>query len=611
MVGAFSEASTGIELSPDGSRAYVTRLLTIFGGGLDVIDTSSKMSLAFINLGMPGQLVLAPDGSRLYAAIDATWVDTGYGAGFFPGRTVAVIDPRSNTQVASIDLGATGPNWTQQNTAKALVVTPDKRLVYISVPRLAYVAVADVNTNRVTATVPLVNPGALAANAGAGSTIVPFLIDAADDSATYASSGGTAVASVLANDTLGGVRPSFLHVTLSEVSSADPGISLDLATAAVRVAAGATLGAHALVYRICEIATPSNCDDATVTITVRAPYVIKAVKDQGTPTYGSVVSNVLANDTLAGVPATLSTVQLTQVSSTSSYIQLATHTGAVFVFVGAPAGPHTLRYRICELATPLNCSEAVVKVTVVALPIDAVNDAGTVTPAGGSAVANVLANDTFNAAVATTARVTLSVLSASGGVALNTATGAVSVPPALTPGSYALVYRICESANPTNCDSATVTVTVTGYPIDAVNDSARASSKPPSAVTILASVLANDWYAGVRATISSVRLTQVSSGSPNIVLDTATGAVRLLRKTDSGAYSLVYRICAVADAGQLRSGDCFDRSEREWSLGLIPGRTFHATFVPRPCRRERTFRCGAPEAQAGVGEVFLSSRRRA
>jgi large repetitive protein len=252
---------------------------------------------------------------------------------------------------------------------------------------------------------------------------------------------------------------------------------------------------------------------------------------------------------LAGAAATLATVQLTQVSSTSGFIQLATHTGAVYVFVGAPAGAHTLRYRICELATPLNCAVAAVKVTVVALPIDAVNDAGTVTPSGGTAVANVLANDTLNATVATTVRVTMATVSStSAGVTLNTATGAVAVAPATAPGSYALVYRICERANPTNCDPATVTVTVRDYPIDAVNDSTRAYSKPPSAVTILANVLANDWYAGVRATTSSVRLTQVSSGSPNIVLDTATGAVRLLRKTDSGPYSLVYRICAIANA---------------------------------------------------------------
>jgi YVTN family beta-propeller protein len=339
----FSSDSTGIEISPDGSRAYVVRIVDLFSGGLEVIDTGSLASLAFIGLGMPGQLAMAPDGSRLYAGIDATFVNTGYGAGSFPGRSVAVIDTVTRTQVASIDLGATGPNWTQQNTPKAIVVTPDKRFVYIAVPRIASVAAADVNTNLVVATVPVISPGALGANSDGSGTIVPFLIDAVDDTATCSSAGGTAIASVLDNDRLGGVRPTLLHVLLSQQSSTDPGVSLYLATGAVDVAAGATIGVQTLVYRICEIATPGNCDEATVTITVRAPYVIDAVDDSASRLPGGyALTNVLANDTLAGVTATLATVQLTQVSSTSSFIQLAPSTGGVFVYVGAPAGPHTI-----------------------------------------------------------------------------------------------------------------------------------------------------------------------------------------------------------------------------------------------------------------------------
>jgi DNA-binding beta-propeller fold protein YncE len=37
----FSSGSTGIELSLDGSRAYVTRMVDLFGGGLEVMDTDS------------------------------------------------------------------------------------------------------------------------------------------------------------------------------------------------------------------------------------------------------------------------------------------------------------------------------------------------------------------------------------------------------------------------------------------------------------------------------------------------------------------------------------------------------------------------------------------
>ena len=277
--------------------------------------------------------------------------------------------------------------------------------------------------------------------------------------------------------------------------------------------------------------------------------------------------NVLANDTLAGAAATLSTVQLTQVSSTSSYIQLATHTGAVFVFVGAPAGAHTLRYRICELATPLNCAEAVVNVTVVALPIDAVNDAGTRDAEwrhgrrqrpGERQVQRGGRHDRQGHDGG--------VVETSAGLTLNTATGAVSVAPATAPGSYALVYRICEIANPTNCDSATVTVTVNNYPIDAVNDSTRAYAKPPSAVTILPSVLANDWYAGVRATTST------RAPDAGVVREPEHRARHRHRCGEAVAQDRLRPVLAGVphlrdrQPGQLRPGDRRDRPEREWSL---------------------------------------------
>ncbi|MGV7107707.1 gliding motility-associated C-terminal domain-containing protein, partial [Flavobacterium sp. U410] len=38
--------------------------------------------------------------------------------------------------------------------------------------------------------------------------------------------------------------------------------------------------------------------------------------------------------------------------------------------------------------------------------------------------------------------------------------GTVSVDPSATLGTYTLEYQICEVANPTNCDTATVTITV-------------------------------------------------------------------------------------------------------------------------------------------------------
>ena len=269
------------------------------------------------------------------------------------------------------------------------------------------------------------------------------------------------------------------------------------------------------------------------------------------PAGGTAVANVLANDWVAGAPATTTNATLTQVSSTSPYVTLDPSSGAVNVTVGVAPTAHVLVYQICNAASADNCDDAMVTVNVKAFVIDAVNDQGGVSPAtGGTAVANVLANDTLGGVPATTANVTLlggSVTPATDAITLNPANGSVNVAQGTAVGSYALVYSICETANPTNCDSATATVTVRPNAISAVNDSARGSSKTGG--TILASVLSNDTLNGVRATTASVTLARVSltPASAGITLDTSSGAVKVAPKTQSGTYALVYRICEAAD----------------------------------------------------------------
>jgi large repetitive protein len=143
--------------------------------------------------------------------------------------------------------------------------------------------------------------------------------------------------------------------------------------------------------------------------------------------------------------------------------------------------------------------------------------------------------------------VTLSQLSPTdAGIALDPLSGSVNVARGAPIGTHALVYRICETANPSNCAQATATVTVAPFVVTAVNDQARASSKTPG--TAIASVLANDWLGNARATPSNVSLSLVSLSPPNadIQLDLADGSVDVLRKTLSGTYSLVYRICEIA-----------------------------------------------------------------
>jgi len=555
IAGIYNSAN-GVVISPDGTRAYIgvytynTVVPAGFSasGSIVLVDTGSQTIAGEVNLfSLPAQLALTPDGSRLYVGIQAFWVNTGYGMGFLPGRHVYAIDTLTNRLAAAVDLGATGPNWTEQNTPAGLAVTADRQSVYVAIHRLGVIAVLDVNTNAVATLLPVTAfPGDVAMLPAGSVATVPYALDAADDSATVSTVGGTAVANVLSNDRIGGFAVTTQHVTIEVVSWSD-GLSLDAATGSVDAATGIAVGIHQLVYRICEIAAPSNCDDATVTVNVRLPYIIDAVSDAGSTTPGwTALANVLANDTLNGAPATLSNVTLSQVTSTNPGVVLNPY-GSISVLSGTAPGVQTLTYRICEIASPSNCDEADVAVTVIAFAIDAVNDSGSVPRSGGVLFANVLANDTFAGSSATLARVRLSQLSSgNAGISLDAATGIVTVAANTPVGTYTLAYRICEIVTPANCDDATVTVTVLPLSISAINDSARGSSK--GANTPLASVLANDSLGGSRATPSNVRLSQVSLTPANnmIRLDTSDGSVDVLGKTSSGTYSLVYQICESA-----------------------------------------------------------------
>ena len=98
-------------------------------------------------------------------------------------------------------------------------------------------------------------------------TVQNYVIDAVDDYARVSSkTANAAIASVLANDTFNGVRATTVTVQIFQVSPPIRGITLNLSTGAVSVAARTSSGIYNLVYKICEIAAPTNCDTATATI---------------------------------------------------------------------------------------------------------------------------------------------------------------------------------------------------------------------------------------------------------------------------------------------------------------------------------------------------------
>ena len=275
------------------------------------------------------------------------------------------------------------------------------------------------------------------------------------------------VVNVLANDWIGGTRPTPETVVLSQLTAPPAGISFN-EDGSVTVAPGTPSGTYTFSYQICAVADDTNCDDATVTITAQYYAIpISAVDDQGSVSFGiggTPVANVLANDTLGGLPATTTVVSLTTLSSTHAGITLNAN-GAVNVAPGTPSAEHELVYQICERANPINCSQAFVTLT--PYLIDAVYDNWRLSSKTGATSPSVLANDWFNGARATTAQVKISLLSALiKGVTFNLSTGVFTIAPKTASGTYAIVYRICEIRSPGNCDSATATLNLSGKTSD-------------------------------------------------------------------------------------------------------------------------------------------------
>ena len=102
-------------------------------------------------------------------------------------------------------------------------------------------------------------------------------VDAIDDTQTILV-GSTGTVSVLNNDKYGGVAANTSNVSLSQVSTSNPGVTLDAATGNIVVATGTKLGTYTVEYRICDNVNPATnlCDTAIATVVVSGIIDLKA-----------------------------------------------------------------------------------------------------------------------------------------------------------------------------------------------------------------------------------------------------------------------------------------------------------------------------------------------
>ncbi|MEO5777746.1 MAG: hypothetical protein ABIQ27_12645, partial [Flavobacterium sp.] len=287
------------------------------------------------------------------------------------------------------------------------------------------------------------------------------LIDAVNDTAAPINGyvGGTAFTNVLANDTLNGSPVVPAQVNTTFVSSTNAGVTLSGTN--VLVAPGTPAGSYTLTYQICEILNPTNCDQAIVSVSVSAAAIV-ANDDTAAPINGFVggtaFTNVLANDTLNGSPVLPAQVITTFVSSTNAGITLSGTN--VLVAPGTPSGTYTLTYQICEVLNPTNCDQAIVSISVDAAAIVAMNDTYSVDCANIGTIGNILSNDSLNNINVTISQVNLSIVNGAYPNLNIDANGNVSLTSIGHCGDYTFTYQICEILNPSNCDTATATITI-------------------------------------------------------------------------------------------------------------------------------------------------------
>lgn len=154
-------------------------------------------------------------------------------------------------------------------------------------------------------------------------------------------------------------------------------------------------------------------------------------------------------------------------------------------------------------------------------------------------VGNVLTNDTLlGISISNVSDVTITFDNTTAPAFTINSNGDLFMAPTFS-GVYTINYTICETANPTSCDTATVTIIINSV-IDANDDLYVANA---GSSTVLGSVLNNDTIDGVAIISSQVVLTSLSIPS-GFTID-PSGIIIIDPSVPSGTYNVLYQICNV------------------------------------------------------------------
>ncbi|MFV5693788.1 gliding motility-associated C-terminal domain-containing protein [Flavobacterium sp. LT1R49] len=167
------------------------------------------------------------------------------------------------------------------------------------------------------------------------------------------------------------------------------------------------------------------------------------------------------------------------------------------------------------------------------------DDAGTIVNGytGGISFTNVLANDLLNCIAVSVNDVNLSIISSTNtGITLSGTN--VVVAPGTSTGNYTLTYEICEKLNPTNCDTAMVTVPVYVPSITLLKDGTYVDTNNDGITNAGDTV----YYNLIVTNTGSSPLTNVTVTDINAVVTGGPIASLAVDASDSNTFSAVHAI---------------------------------------------------------------------
>lgn len=313
-------------------------------------------------------------------------------------------------------------------------------------------------------------------------------------------------------------------------------------------------GNDQFTYKVCDSGSPAKCDTAIVYLNVLAPdnQAPTATNDSTTTQRDRAVTiAILANDLDPEGALNPASVTITANPSHGSVTINTTNGRVTYTPAAGYTGTDQFKYTVCDQGTPVLCSNAAtVNITVsppANQPPTAVND-NTSTPAGQAKAINVLSNDSDPEGALNPASVAVQTGPSNGSTSVNTTNGVITYTP--NPGfagTDTFTYKVCDSAAPPLCATATVTITVVALvnqPPTVVDDNVVTTRDTAKVIN----VLSNDSDSDGTLNPASVRVT-AGPTSGTTAVNAGTGAITYTPNAGfTGTDSFTYEVCDDDDA---------------------------------------------------------------